>query len=252
LTPVTSTGGDGIPVGQLQAALDHYSDGAIVLIGPDYATPYAADGVHKPALSYRTQGGVEGKVLAQVAFSRIPWRPFYPRAVTLSGKRIQVRFWVPYPPLIFDETSIAPLPDGNKGFEVTDSSSADTKIVSVALTSGQTDSVDITLSAPPSGAVELRYAWTAGGLGAAFAGPANGPRGNVADSDNRVSWAGDSLRDYALTFRIPGITPGSPYRWEPSDPDLSRIAAPAATFTADPRANRAVCGAIPDPHRPRK
>lgn len=231
-TPTTTSGGDGVPIGQLKAALDNYSSGRIFLIAPEYATAYGADGVHKPADSYRKQGVIEGKVLYQVTAEKRPWRPFYPRSVTLSGNLLRVRFWVPYGSLVFDETTVAPLPDGFKGFELTDSGDSGVMIASVALTENEPDSIDITLSGVPSGAVELRYAWTAAETGPAFSGPKQGPRGNVADSDDRLAWNGDPLRDFALSFRIADIRADSPYVWEPPDPDNlhtipGRPAAPA-------------------------
>ena len=182
-TPLAGSNNGGSVIGQLEAALDHYSDGTIWMIGPEYPNEYNG-GVHMTANGYRTNGGREGKVMHQVTVEGTPWRPFVPRSITLSGTLLRVRFWVPMAPLVFDSTTITPLPDGNKGFEVTDTGGSGVTISSVALTDGETDSVDITLSGTPASTVELRYAWTAPTLG--VSGHAGGPRGQVADSDFRV------------------------------------------------------------------
>jgi hypothetical protein len=223
-TPTTTTGGDGVALGQLQAALEHYSDGTIWLIGPEYPNMYNRS-VHMTAADYRASGGREGKVLDRVTAEGKPWRPFYPRRISISGRVMTVRFWVPYPPLIFEEAMVAPLPDGNKGFELTDTGGSGVTIESVSLTPETSDSITIMLSAEPAGSVELRYAWTAAGVGPEYIGAKSGPRGNVADSDGRLSWSGDSLRDYAVTFRIRNLSAAAPYVWEPPDPtNLGTIA----------------------------
>ena len=233
-TPTSTTGADGVAIGQLQACLDHYSDGTIFCVGPDYAHSYGADGVHRPSNGYRDQGGREAKAIYQVSVKGKGWRPFYPRSVSLTGNVITVQFWVPVGSLAFDTTHIAALPDSNMGFEFTDTGSGKVTLPanSVVLKPGTTDSVTLTLSGTPSATFELRYAWTApngvyplscSSNGNNFTGPVNGPRGNVADSDLRTSWAGDPLTDYALTFRIPNISAASPYSWAPGEPNLSTV-----------------------------
>jgi hypothetical protein len=227
-TPTNGGGADAMPIGQLQACLDHYSDGKIFCVGPDYATPYGGDGLHKPASAYRTQGGREGAAMYQVTVERRGWRPFYPRSISIAGNVITAQFWVPVGALVLDTTNIAPLADGNMGFEFSDTGGSEVTLPenAVALKPGTTDSVTITLSGVPAGTFELRYAWTAAATGAAYSGPTKGPRGNVADSAG-TSWAGDSLRNYAFTFRIPNISAASPYTWAPPDPDLSSIPGPS-------------------------
>jgi hypothetical protein len=232
-TPTTTGNADGVPTGQLKSCLDHYTDGRIFCVGPDYDTPYTADGVHKPAHAYRGQGGREGAALYRVTVLKQGWRPFHPRSITISGPTINVRFWTPTgAPIQFDTTNIAALPDGHYGLELTDTGGTDplVTISSVAIVSA--DTVRITLSGTPAGTVELRYAWTApngacpsscSANGSNYSGPTNGPRGNVADSVG-TSWNGDPLTNYALTFRIPGISAAAPYTWTPSDPDLSSVA----------------------------
>jgi hypothetical protein len=226
-------------MGQLQACLDHYSTGRIFCVQPDYATAYTGDGVHKPAPSYRAQGAREGAALYRVTALKQGWRPFYPRSVSITGSVVTVQFWTPTgAPLDLDTTNIMPLPDGNMGFEFTDTGGSGVTLPnnSVALKPGTTDSVTLTLSGAPAGTFELRYAWTAPNgacpgscpaTGSNYSGPANGPRGNVADTAG-VSWAADSLVNYALTFRIEGISAASPYTWAPPDPDLSGAAEPGS------------------------
>src|SRR5947208_10703603 len=105
------------------------------MIGPEYSNSYSRS-VHMTAADYRTSGGREGKVMHQVTVERKPWRPFYPKKITLSGRVLTVQFWTPYAPLRFDETAVAPLPDGNKGFELTDTGGSGVTITGVSLTAG--------------------------------------------------------------------------------------------------------------------
>lgn len=242
-TPTSTLSADGVPIGQLRACLDHYSDGRIFCVGPDYATGYGSDGVHKPGIQYRTQGAREAVALHRVTAQRRGWRPFYPRACTLSGSNLDVRFWVPSGELVIDTTNIAAHPAGNYGFELTDTGGSSRTISSVARLAGTTDTVRITLSGAPSSTVELRYAWTAPNgacpgscstAGSGYVGPVNGARGNLADTAG-TSWAGDLILDHALSFRIPGISAASPYSWAPADPDLSSVPGASAAFYVYPQ-----------------
>jgi hypothetical protein len=324
-TPTASTSGDGVPVGQFQACLDHYSDGTIFCFGPDYPYAYGPDGVHKTAVGYRQQGAIEGAALARVTYQHLGWKPFAPRSITVTGQYIDVQFWVPTLPLVLDTTNVAALPDGNYGFELTDTGAGGFTISSVALKGATNDTVRITLSGTPAATetFELRYAWTSpsghcstgvcaaasatsnnpdqtgsqtfaipnasSGFGAGdyiycystanpanymtgtvtsygggtsvslnitaaygstgtsysdwkldsgigYAGPQNGPRGNVGDSAGN-NWNGDSMRNYALTFRIPGISGNAPYSWNPSEPtNLSTIPGPTPCLFPLPNA----------------
>jgi len=337
-TPTGSGGNDTSPTGQLQSCLDHYADGTIFCVGPDYTTNYVGDGTHKFAPSYRAHGGREGFALDWVTRQHRGWRPFYPKGVTLATNIITVQEWVPPTEtgaagtLVVDTTNIAALADGNYGFEFTDTASTCTGSPficvtlpsnSAALKAGTTDSLTLTLSGTPAGTFELRYAWTSpngacpgvsGGAAAcaqdtsvtpftpsgsaqaitlvkstdgytvgqkllisetsnsanfvyaqvntfsgsalnftgisfggdglshsdwsvsaalAYTGPLHGARGNLSNGGSTTgSWFGDTLRHYAFSFRIPGISAAAPYTWAPAEPtNLGTIPGPPTVTT---------------------
>ncbi len=185
-----------IPYAQLQAHIDR--PGKIVLVGPKYHLPYAADGVHLTNEGYRHMGEDYAKAYRRVILEGLPWEPLRPKSATLAGKVITVTFHVPSPPLVFDTTLVTD--PGNKGFEYIDDADVLPEIVSVALDGP--DRVKITLSAEPTGNNrEVHYA--AGAPAGSPAGPTTGPRGNLRDSDTTPSRSGYPLFNWCVHFVQP-------------------------------------------------
>jgi hypothetical protein len=190
---------------QWKASLDHPNE--IVCVGPKYQYPYYTDYLHLVALGYELMG----EKYAQAYYERVvlghEWKPLQPLANTVarSGRNITVDFYVPKPPLAWDDalpkphqTDLAVWKDG-RGFEVRSSDRTPLAIESVTLVDA--DTVQITLTADvPVGAI-LGYAATNGNDA-----PVNySPRiGNLKDSDPFVgAFTGMTQPNYSVAFELP-------------------------------------------------
>ena len=180
---------------QLQLEASRAAPDRIVLMGPKYVLPYVPDGVHLTGEAERWLGEMHAKVFERVLVNGEPWHPVSPREITREGAEITIRFWVPAPPLVLDETIVTN--PGNYGFGYSDSSGAAPTITSVAL-AGE-DSVVITLSAPPVGGNQ-RVTYAMNGTPGQPAGPTTGARGNLRDSDATVSRHGYALFNWCVHF----------------------------------------------------
>lgn len=180
---------------QLQLEASRAAPDRIVLMGPKYVLPYVPDGVHLTGDGSRWLGEMHAKVFERVLVDGEPWRPVSPREITRQGAQITVRFWVPVPPLVLDETMVTN--PGNYGFGYTDSSGAPPTITSVALAGD--DSVVITLDAEPVGG-NRRLTYAMNGIPGQPAGPTTGARGNLRDSDATESRHGYALFDWCVHF----------------------------------------------------
>lgn len=190
---------------QWQASLDHPNE--IVCVGPKYQYPYYTDYLHLVALGYELMG----EKYAQAYYERVvlghEWKPLQPLANTVarSGRNITVDFYVPKPPLAWDDalpkphqTDLAQWKEG-RGFEVRSSDRTPLTIESVTLVDA--DTVQITLTADvPAGAI-LGYAATNGN----DAPPNFSPRiGNLKDSDPFVgALTGQTQANYSVAFELP-------------------------------------------------
>jgi hypothetical protein len=185
-----------IPYAQLAAHVD--APGKVILVGPRYHLPYAADGIHLTSEGYRHMGEDYAKAYRRVVLDGRPWEPLRPMRITRIGASITVAFHVPSPPLVLD-TELVTDP-GAYGFSFEDDSGAPPPIARVAVSAA--DTVTITLAAPPTGAhARLRYAFTA--PAGARAGTTSGARGNLRDSDATPSLTGARLYDWCVHFDEP-------------------------------------------------
>lgn len=183
--------------GEQLAAADARPD-RIFVVGPKYFLPYVPDGVHLTGEGERWLGEHYAKVYRRVLIDGAPWRPLRPALVARAGAVITVRFDVPAPPLVLDETLVSN--PGNFGFEYTDASGAPPAITAVELIGP--DTVQITLAIEPiAGNRALRYAYT--GVPGQAAGPMTGARGNLRDSDATPSRHGYPLYNWAVHFSVP-------------------------------------------------
>jgi len=183
---------------QLQLEASRAAPDRIVLMGPKYVLPYVPDGVHLTGEAERWLGEMHAKVFERVLIEGEPWRPVSPREITRDGAEISVRFWVPVPPLVLDETLVSN--PGNYGFGYTDSSGAPPTITSVALVGD--DTVVLTLSAMPVGGNQ-RVTYAMNGIPGQPAGPTTGARGNLRDSDTTESRHGYALQNWCVHFDEP-------------------------------------------------
>lgn len=182
-----------IPLLQLEAS--RAEPERIVLVGPKYMLPYLADGVHLTGDAERWLGEMHAKAFERVLVDGEPWRPLSPRSITRDGPEILVRFWVPVPPLVLDDTLVSD--PGNYGFAYTDASGAPPTITAVEL-AGE-DTVRITLDAEPVGG-NRRVSYAMSGIANQPAGPTTGARGNLRDSDATESRHGYPLHNWCVHF----------------------------------------------------
>lgn len=182
-----------IPLAQLAAHVA--APGKVILVGPKYHLPYAADGVHLSSEGYRHMGEDYAKAYRRVVVEGRTWEPLRPKTITRTGAVVTVTFHVPTPPLVFDTTRVSD--PGDYGFRFVDDQK--TRITQVVL-SGP-DTVTITLSGEPGRATRLQYASI--GVPNTPAGPRTGPRGNLRDSDATVSASGNELFAWCVHFDVP-------------------------------------------------
>ncbi len=185
-------------VAQFQLDAHVAAPGKVILIGPSY--PYGINGndcLHYTSDGSRRIGEYFGKVYTRVVLGGEKWEPVRPKTITRTDKVIEVKFFVPAPPLVIDTDNVQAAP--NQGFTFTDDGGA---VITGVEISGP-DTVKVTLDKTPTGAMTLSYAQnqahpsvpidgftppngtcvgpfdrTAGGMSR----PA-GPRGNIHDSD---------------------------------------------------------------------
>ncbi len=188
-------------VAQLRAHRTYDDD--IYLIGPTYQYPYAVDGGHLQAMSYRRLGEQFAKVMNQVLFENEDWDPLMPKVVARNGSNVYVWLNVPVPPVVFDTTNVVQRTDGKYGFEFIQTGGT-TTLSSVSIVDD--DVVKAVLSGTPDGTTpRLKYA--AQILNASYQGdPTNASKsgGNMRDSDASVSPSSDSsgypLYNWGVSF----------------------------------------------------
>ncbi|MEK6796876.1 MAG: hypothetical protein AABZ39_19035 [Spirochaetota bacterium] len=145
-----------------------YTD--VILAGPTYWVPHAADGVHLSALGSKLMGALMGIVYKKTIIDGDTWLPLMPIETVRRGNTARVRFHVPRGPLVFDTVSLAA--QTNYGFTLADAEGNDLPISSVTIEAGDTVKI-IAASSVPVGAV-VRYGWGNGNIRPAL--------GNLRDS----------------------------------------------------------------------
>jgi hypothetical protein len=182
-----------IPIAQLRASVEN--PGKIILVGPRYPLRYGPDGVHLTNEGYRLMGEYHAKAYQRVVVEHRVWEPLRPSEITRAGAIVTVKLLVPAPPLVLD--TVRATDPGNLGFEYVDDGPATPTIMKVAIAGA--DSVEVTLSAVPTGANRrLRYAYT--GVLGAKGGLQTGARGNLRDSDATPSRFGFELFNWCVHF----------------------------------------------------
>jgi hypothetical protein len=180
------------PIPTMQLAAHVRAHGKVVLVTPGYIFDVRNDCLHYSNHGQRRLGEYFAKVYARVVFGGETWEPVRPKTITRAGNVIDVRFYVPNPPLVFDTTRVVATP--NMGFDFWDNGALAT-IANVALVGP--DTVRITLAANPSGVnMRLKYAQNQPPTGTGCIGPgiqyARGAAGNLRDSDNTPSYYSDA------------------------------------------------------------
>jgi hypothetical protein len=144
------------------------------------------DQIHLQRESYKKKGAYFGKVIKRVCVDGATWSPVQPVSAKRQGSVVVLKFHVPRGPLVLDTINVRINTD--YGFSLVDSGGSAITISSVQLLGD--DRVKITAAtAIPAGAF-VRYAWVQNTDVPAWgfvAGPINGPRGNLRDSEGEVA-----------------------------------------------------------------
>lgn len=157
-----------IGMAQLDAANENED---IVCAGPIY--PVSDRGGHLDSNGYRWYGEMLGKVYYRTKILGQDFIPLQPMEISRTDdpKVLNIKFYIPKPPLVFDELLIKKIAD--YGFEVYDNNVKET-IQSVAIVD---DCVRITTTTDLAGPVEVIYAGTN-----------NRGDGNLRDSDDEPAY----------------------------------------------------------------
>jgi hypothetical protein len=181
-------------VAQWQVGVDH--PGRVICTGPKYQYQYAADKIHLPSAGYVQLGEKYAQVFYEVGIRRAPWQPLQPLVAQRSGTVLSIKFHVPVPPLVWEESITPPHQTANtqwkdgRGFEVEDSTGPLTIVVARIV---QPDTVELQLDKVPTGTgLVVRYALTQEAAGA-HGGDDQGRRGQLRDSDPFTGYDRETL-----------------------------------------------------------
>ncbi|MGN7203940.1 hypothetical protein ACTHQF_06670 [Pedobacter sp. SAFR-022] len=186
-----------IAMQQLELALE---DERVSLAKTMYEADYnTADYVHAPAKTYRNMGNHYGIALYNATVKNERVLPISPTQHFIVGTDVYIKFYTPFRPLVFDTTTVGPLPDGNFGFNLYSVvnetngafgtiSQAAQSITSVSLFGP--DVVKISLSAVPATGTRLTY-----GVNGDGSNSINGTIDGVVGKSGRMLGARGNLRD---------------------------------------------------------
>ena len=208
-----------IAIEQLQACTTHEN---LIMSKTMYDVDYVlGDQVHAPNKTYRKMGNNYGISLYRSLVLEEKVLPIFPTKSTLIGNDLFIKFHVDNPPLSFDTATVAPIVDGNYGFDLyqvtseTDGANgvltkSTTLITNVELV--KDDVVKITFdSTPPTG---HRLTYGVNGLGSEsingtkaaqyWSGRVNGARGNLKENITYFNSVDDYfyLDNFAPIFEI--------------------------------------------------
>jgi hypothetical protein len=220
----------GAALGQWWAARDHPDK--IFLTTPKYGfIPYFGDNVHLSNAGYRMLGGYHAKALKKVLVDGGRWVPLAPRSISISGKVITLRLWVPAGSITIDTSTLVnftactmvfdpsvyttPTDCRNaggtwkvNGLEFYDSTNS-AYISSVEVASG--DTLTITLNTAPSGSDQRIRAAYSSRLNSADIFHNWSVGTNIRDTDTAVDYSGVHLYDWLVTFDEPVGFAWDPY-----------------------------------------
>lgn len=181
----------GPTLAMLQAA---ETDSEVFIIAPGYAFRFINDGLHYKAHDERWIGEYFGKALHRYYIEKRNPGTVRPLTWTrIDATTIDVAFYVPVPPLVFDLDRVWP-PDAGLGFAVYDAGGTEVPIQGVRITGPTT--VRITTTTSVAAGYSISYAtkiYVRSGTGGLGSGNHRGPRGNLRDSDQTASYYNDAF-----------------------------------------------------------
>lgn len=182
-----------VPLEQLQAALAYPS--RFYCAGPKYWLQTNTDGIHLTTENSMRLGVMHARA-AQAIIDGVSWKPTHVVSASRAGAVVTLRFHTPSGPLTIDTVNVSD--PGNLGIRYVDDSGVAT-IQSVRLLGDNT--VEVTLSAVPTGANPYIGIADIGGVGAA-GGPVTGPRACLRDSSPDLDAYGRPIYNWACHQRI--------------------------------------------------
>jgi hypothetical protein len=186
-----------IAIQQLELARE---DSRVSLAKSNYEADYNNnDWAHAPAKTYRNMGNHYGIALYNVTVKNERVLPINPTQHFLVGNDLYIKFYTPFRPLVFDTSTVAPLPDGRFGFglytvnnetngALGTIASASEIITNVSLFGP--DVIKISLSAIPPSGTRLAYGVNGDGYNSI-----NGAVDGVVGKSGRSLGARGNLRD---------------------------------------------------------
>lgn len=163
-------------------------DDNIHCFGPNYMFA-RSDNVHKSNHGYRQMGLQADKAIRHHLLTGNKFRPLEPISFRRISDTVVIgRFYVPFPPMVFDDSVVTELPDGNHGIEAWDSNGR-VPINSLEIIGGT--QLKISVNRPLVGNAYIAAAYTPDNRGEItnnrywswFAGPETGVRSTLHDSD---------------------------------------------------------------------
>ncbi|RYZ55754.1 MAG: dockerin [Proteobacteria bacterium] len=181
--------------------------GRVYTVGPKYQYEYR-DTIHLTVAGYDAFGEKAGEVYYRTMELGEDWHPLKPVTIKRMGEHsLRVNFYVPNPPLRWDEKMEAPHQTANqewkegKGFEVMKADGSKIVIKAVTIAS-EINAVDIEIEGNATDAMRVQYAMTMDGKIVAgtndwgcYGGSPLGQRGLLMDSDDLINQA-----NYSVSF----------------------------------------------------
>lgn len=159
----------GVQMAQLDIGLN---DTGCFMVGPVYPMNDSGN-LHLPANGYRHWGSQLGKVMHRVLTLGQDWQPLHILSAVRKGQRILVSYYVPFPPLVFDQPWLqtgwtqtdptiaaanSPFFSEDQGFTVITSGGTVLDIASVVLVSENQVMITLSTGATPTATDYIRYA----------------------------------------------------------------------------------------------
>lgn len=181
----------GVPMGQLQAALDN--PGAIECLGPKYMMA-TYDGLHLRGPMSANLGARQGRALAQIDAGT--WTgPLYMLSALRTGASVVLSFNRPFGGADLDLHTGLVTDPGNYGLSWLDAGDGNAVTITAVAVSGPMQ-ITVTLSAAPTGTAPRIGIAVSGTMGA-FAGPTTGPRSCIRSASTDTDLNGAAMDHYA-------------------------------------------------------
>lgn len=153
--------------------------GRIYLGFPNYMFPRnPGDLLHYSAVGVMWMGAYLGLMYKKIVIDKTGWKCLRPLVYTRQANILEIKFDVPYKPLVIDTTLVTQTP--NFGFEILNEAGVSQTISSVTII--REDTVKIVCAVPIQAGWKVRHAYNSTAANQDTTGPESGPRSNIRDS----------------------------------------------------------------------